>query len=91
MERAGARANVSERVAALQALLRETSEALQHTPKDAKLYRALYYGYFHPASSQEKASELADVPFSTFRRHAKNGVEHVTDRLWQLEIGGGEK
>lgn len=87
-ERLDANANNSARVALLQTLIREAAESLQSSPREAKLYRALYHTYLQPAPTQEKAAELLDVPFSTYRRHMKAGLARLTDILWQKEIGG---
>ncbi|NJL21123.1 MAG: hypothetical protein HC895_10360 [Leptolyngbyaceae cyanobacterium SM1_3_5] len=40
-----------------------------------------------PAATQEKAAELLDLPFSTFRRHLKAGITRVTEILWFQETG----
>jgi hypothetical protein len=77
----------SARIAALRALIIQAADALQATPRHAKLYRALYHTYIQPAPTQEQAAELLDVPFSTFRRHLKDGIEHIVEQLWQKEIG----
>jgi hypothetical protein len=71
----------------LRTLLVQAIEALQVAPRQTKLYRALYHTYLHPAPSQEQAAELLDLPYSTFRRHLKAGVEEVTRLLWEREIG----
>jgi predicted short-subunit dehydrogenase-like oxidoreductase (DUF2520 family) len=86
--RAGKAASAADRAAALQALLKEAAEALKASPRDAKLYRALHHAYFQPAATQERAAELLDLPFSTYRRHLMAGVAQVTDWLWQREVGG---
>ncbi len=91
MEQVTAQAERGDRVAALQGLLKETAESLQAAPREAKSYRALHYTYFQPAPSQEQAAELLDLPFSTFRRHLKAGMERLAELLWQREIGGLEK
>lgn len=91
VERTGVNAEEPKRVAALQALLKETADSLQASPREVKLYRALYHTCFHPAPTQEQAAELLNVPFSTFRRHLKAGVTHVTELLWRQEIGGLKK
>jgi hypothetical protein len=85
---AGADATVPARVAALQALLRDTLDGLRTSPRDAKEYRALYHTYLRPAPTQERAAELLDWSFSTFRRHLKAGVLQVTERLWSREVAG---
>ena len=87
-DRAGGGASGAERIAALWATVQEAVDALQSPPREAKLYRALYHTYIQPAPSQEQAAELLDVPFSSFRRHLKAGVERVTEALWRRELGG---
>jgi hypothetical protein len=62
-------------------------ETLNGSPRDVKLYRALYHTFIKPAASQEQASEIIDVPFSTYRRHLTAGIERITDTLWRKELG----
>jgi predicted DNA-binding protein (UPF0251 family) len=88
MQKSGWDALTAARIIALQALIKEAAESLQATPKSAKLYRAIYHTYLRPAPSQEQAAEILDVPFSTFRRHLKDGIDHIAEHLWQKEIGG---
>ena len=80
-------ANADARMAALQTILRDAAEMLQSAPREAKLYRALYHTYMQPAPTQEQAAELLDLPFSTYRRHLKGGIDRVTEILWAQEIG----
>jgi len=80
-----------ERVAALQTSIKAAVESLQSSPRQEKLYRALYRTYLKPAPTQEKAAELLDLPFSTYRRHLKAGIARVAEILWQQEIGWLEK
>jgi hypothetical protein len=88
VECAGPGADPVARAAALRELIIEAAEALRATPRRAKWYRAVYHTYVQPAPTQEAASELLDLPFSTYRRHVAAGVAHVTAQLWQQEIGG---
>lgn len=90
-DRTGPQAETGQRAAALQTLLREALARLQSSPRQIKLYTALYHTYFQPASTQEQAAELLDLPFSTFRRHLTAGIAEITHMLWQWEIGEGEK
>jgi len=87
IERAGAQAGVTERLAVLQGLLKETAESLQAAPREVKAYRALYHTYFQPAPTQEQAAELLDLPFSTYRRHLQTAITRISETLWQQEIG----
>src|SRR5579859_4087408 len=89
VEHTGAQAGPAERVAVLQSLLRQGVEALQASPREAKLYRAVFHTYLQPLATQEQVAELLDLPFSTYRRHLKAGVTRVADALWIEEIGGG--
>jgi len=91
VSRAGADVGKDARVAALQALLTETVELMGASPKEQRYHQALYHTYVKPTPSQEKAAELVDVPYSSFRRHLKEGIVRVTDVLWHHEIGAGEQ
>jgi hypothetical protein len=87
---AGREAPPAARAAALRKLLRESVESLQESPRLAKFHRAIYHTYFQPAVTQEQAAEILDLPFSTYRRHLRSGIEEVTARLWTREIGNLE-
>jgi len=88
IQRAGSKADRSNQVSALQALLKEAAESLQLASRERRFYDALHHTYFQPASTQEQASELLDLPFSTFRRHLRSGISRVTEILWEQELGG---
>ncbi len=75
-----------ERIATLQARVQQAVESLLSSPRDEKLYRVLHRTYLQPALTQEKAAELLNLPFSTYRRHLKAGMIRVVDILWQWEI-----
>jgi len=49
--------------------------------------RAQLQTFITPAPTQERAAEIADVPFSTYRRHLRAGIDQVVQILWQSEIG----
>jgi hypothetical protein len=72
--------------ATLQLLLREAAASLTGNPKDEKLYRAIYHTYLEPALTQERAAELLDLPFNTYRYHLANGLKRITEWLWQREL-----
>ncbi|BAZ32742.1 hypothetical protein NIES4074_52490 [Cylindrospermum sp. NIES-4074] len=77
---------LGERINALQNLVKQAVESLQSSPRDEKLYRAVYRTYLNPAPTQEQAAELLNLPFSTYRRHLKAGMTRVADILWRKEI-----
>jgi AAA ATPase domain len=78
--------DINERISTLQTLIKQTAESLQASPRDDKLYRAIHRTYISPAPTQEQAAELLDLPFSTYRRHLKAGMERIAEILWQQEI-----
>ncbi|MCC5638305.1 ATP-binding protein [Nostoc sp. CHAB 5844] len=78
--------SMSDYVKVLQNLVKQAAESLQSSPRDQKLYRAVYRTYLNPAPTQEQAAELLDLPFSTYRRHLKAGVMRLAEILWQKEI-----
>jgi hypothetical protein len=81
-ERVTAEAHWQERSIALQTLLAETMATLEKHPKQARAYRALYKTFIHPEPTQEKAAEMLDLPFSTYRRHLNEGIDYVVRTLW---------
>ncbi len=87
LDRSGPNASLSERIAALQALLKKALADWEAAPRDQKLYQALYVTYLHPAPTQEQAAERLNRPFSTYRRHLKLGIARLCQRLWEWEIG----
>ena len=80
-------ADAGERSAQLLQRVVAAIETLQSSPRDLKLFRALHHTYVKPAATQEAAAELLDLPFSTYRRHLKDGIERLTLLLWQEETG----
>ena len=88
IESAGATASRAERAAALQNLLQNAVDSLKSSPRETKLYRAVHRTYLQPAETQEQAAELLDLPFSTYRRHLKSGLDRVIEILWQRELQG---
>jgi hypothetical protein len=82
--------SVVEQVETVRRIVIQMAQTLQHDPRQAKGYRALYHTYIQPAPTQEKAAELLDLPFSTYRRHLRNGIEQITQLLW-LQYGKGQE
>lgn len=87
LERAQSNADDSVKANALIALVTEAALSCQSSPKLARGYRALHHTYLNPASTQEQAADLLQLPFSTYRRHLLEGIAHVVERLWLKEIG----
>jgi hypothetical protein len=74
--------------ATLRALIGEAAETLRANPRDQKLYRAVHHTYLQPAGTRERAAELLDLPFSTYRHHLAAGTERIIGWLWQRELAG---
>lgn len=87
LRRCGNDKSAAMRLKVLQTLLQESATALQRSPKQSKFYKAVHHTYFQPAATQEQAAELLDLPFSTYRRHLRSGVEALVAQLWQQEMG----
>ena len=74
-------------IGVLQQLIGDAVEEVKETRRGINFYRVLYHTYIQPAQTQEQAAELLDLPYSTFRRYLKTGIERVTDILWAKELG----
>jgi hypothetical protein len=85
---AGSDADAAARIASLRSLIESAIAALEESPRKAKFARVLHRTFIKPASTQERAAELLDLPFSTYRRHLKSGIDEVVRALWLREIGG---
>jgi hypothetical protein len=84
----GMESGTPARIAALRALLCEAAQTLTAHPRLARGFRAVHHTYFQPAVTQERAAELLDLPFSTYRRHLNEGIAEITQILWNQETGG---
>ncbi len=91
LEAAGVTADAEKRVRALREVILATASPLQNSPRDARLYTALELSFFHPAPSQEKAAEIQDVSYATFRRYLAAGIERLSEALWARENGEWRK
>ncbi len=84
----GEDAAVADRVAALQATVRETVRVLgTGGPADQRLARVLHRAYVSPAPTLERAAEVLDLPSSTFRRLLSTAQSRIVDALWVRELG----
>jgi len=89
--RSGARSPVAPPGDVAAGLVEVVREALVHLTRDshaANGVRALDRTFFRAAPSQERAAEVLGLPFSTYRRHLRQGVEDLTSLLWSWELHG---
>jgi hypothetical protein len=70
----------------LRSLILQAAQSLKLDPRAAAYFRVIDRTYLRPAPSQEKAAELLDLPFSTYRRHRNRGIEGIADWLWNQEL-----
>ena len=71
----------------LEELVRATVTALTDDPHDDKLFRALDITYLRRPRTQEAAAAALGLPFSTYRRHLRQGLDRVVASLWHRELG----
>ena len=71
----------------LEELVRAAASSLAGDPRDDKLFRALDRTYLPPPRTQEAAAAALGLPFSTYRRHLRQGLDRVVAWLWQRELG----
>ncbi|MGW6691592.1 ATP-binding protein [Streptomyces sp. NPDC054961] len=81
-------ADFAEPVEELRALLRRTVEDLARDPRGARAREALTAGYFSGAPTQEAAARRLGLPYGTYRRHLRQGLELLCEALWQRELHG---
>ena len=91
LEGGASQSGLRESVENLRRRIISASQGLRGSPRREKFYRALELTYFRPAPTQEKAAERLDLPFRTFRRHLKSGIDEVTEILWRWEVGLDEE
>ena len=70
----------------LRGLILDAAQVVKSDPRAETQYRVLDRTYLRPAPSQEKAAELLDLPFSTYRRYRDRGIEAITDWLWEQDL-----
>jgi hypothetical protein len=85
--RAGVDAPSVTRAEALRALVCETVQRLDSSPRNRKLHAALDATFVNPVGTQEDAAEELDLPFGTYRRHLNEGTTAVVELLWRQESG----
>jgi AAA ATPase domain len=72
---------------ALKEILRSAVTSLAGDPRDDKLFRALEGTYLRSSRTQEAAAAALGLPFSTYRRHLRMGLDRVVATMWQRELG----
>lgn len=78
-----------DRVAELQRRITRVAEDVGRSRRGDKPYRALRRTYLEPSGTQEQAADALGLPFGTYRRHLRSGIELVTSGLWAATRSGG--
>ncbi|MFD8080808.1 AAA family ATPase [Kitasatospora sp. NPDC059722] len=86
--RARLAADLADPVAELRALLRRSVDDLARDPRGVRARDALTAGYFSGAPTQEAAARRLGLPFGTYRRHLRQGLDLLGEALWQRELHG---
>ena len=68
--------------------IRRAVRVVESDPRTTVAARALDRTYLRPATTQERAAAVLDLPFSTYRRHLGAGVERLCEVLWSWELHG---
>jgi hypothetical protein len=71
----------------LRELLRKAVDLLAEQPKQRILRDVLSMTYFSGVTTQAAAAARLHLPWSTYRRHLRRGVDMAVQRLWQWEGG----
>ncbi|MFE5586114.1 ATP-binding protein [Kitasatospora sp. NPDC056531] len=72
----------------LRTLLRRTVDGLAGDPRGVRARDALTAGYFSGAPTQEAAARRLGLPYGTYRRHLRQGLDLLCEALWQQELHG---
>jgi hypothetical protein len=73
----------------LRSLLLDAAAALKADPRAEDQYRVLHHTYLRPAPTQEKAAEMLDLPYTTYRRYRNRALESITSWLWERDLDSG--
>ncbi|WP_370155482.1 ATP-binding protein [Streptacidiphilus sp. EB129] len=81
-------ADLDDPVEQLRAILRQAVDDLARDPRGARAREALTASYFSGAPTQEAAARRLGLPFGTYRRHLRQGLDLVCAALWHQELQG---
>ncbi|MFJ3579775.1 AAA family ATPase [Streptomyces rubiginosohelvolus] len=84
-------ADSTEPVTELRVLLRRAVDELAGDPRGMRARDALTAGSFSGAPTQEAAARRLGLPYGTYRRHVRQGLDLLCDALWQRELYGQQR
>ncbi|WP_221889790.1 ATP-binding protein [Streptomyces sp. WAC06614] len=86
--RARLAADLVDPVEELRTLLRRAVDELGRDPRGVRAREALTAGYFSGAPTQEAAARRLGLPYGTYRRHLRQGLDLLCEALWDEELHG---
>ncbi|MEU6705406.1 ATP-binding protein [Streptomyces wuyuanensis] len=84
-------ADFEDPVGELRGLLRRAVDGLAGDPRGVRAREALTAGYFSGAPTQEAAARRLGLPYGTYRRHLRQGLDLLCEALWQWELHGPDE
>ncbi|GAA2822890.1 AAA family ATPase [Kitasatospora sp. CM 4170] len=81
-------ADFDEPVEELRDLLRRSVDDLGRDPRGVRARDAVTAGYFSGAPTQEAAARRLNLPYGTYRRHLRQGLDLLCEALWEQELHG---
>ncbi|MFD0275342.1 ATP-binding protein [Kitasatospora sp. NPDC127111] len=81
-------ADLDDPVEELRDLLRRAVDDLGRDPRGVRAREALTAGYLSGAPTQEAAARRLGLPYGTYRRHLRQGLDLLCAALWQQELHG---
>lgn len=79
-------ADSQDPAADLRTLLRQSVDDLALDPRGVRAREALTAGYFSGAPTQEAAARRLGLPYGTYRRHLRQGLDLLCEALWRQEL-----
>ncbi|MEU9075517.1 ATP-binding protein [Kitasatospora sp. NPDC048538] len=81
-------ADLADPAEELRALLRRAVDDLAADPRGVRAREALTAGHFSGAPTQEAAARRLGLPYGTYRRHLRQGLDLLCEALWSRELHG---
>ncbi|MER5729034.1 ATP-binding protein [Streptomyces sp. NPDC002138] len=81
-------ADLGDPAGELRILMRQTVDDLGRDPRGVRAREALTAGYFSGAPTQEGAARRLGLPYGTYRRHLRQGLDLLCEALWRQELHG---
>jgi hypothetical protein len=81
-------ADLTDPAEELRALLRRSIDDLARDPRGVRAREAVTAGYLSGAPTQEAAARRLGLPYGTYRRHLRQGLDLLCETLWQQELHG---